>query len=131
VSVVVEPHTVNGKRFGAFYHIGDECIYLAWRSGVATKSYHFKSNSWCLDIDTLRAAERRGCKYVGVAHKVGANKFDYYVTLLEDYFQPPSEPHPEGVTRQRRLNRYCFRLRMSKYGKRGTLTPTPAAVMKL
>lgn len=125
VSVVRSRHTVNGKFYGMFYHFDDgSCLYLAVRSGEKTKSYHFKSNSWCLDIDTLRAAERHGCEYVGVAHKVGANKFDYYITKLEDFWQPPSERHPEGATPQRRLNRYFFRKRVSKYGVRGGLVPT-------
>lgn len=130
--VVRVPHSINRKRYGMFYHFDNgECLYLAHCSGESTKLYHYKSNSWCLDLDTLREAERRGCKYVGIEHKVGTNKFHYYITLLRDFFDPPSEVHTEGNTRQRRLNRYLFRICMAKYGKRGSLVPLSAATMSL
>lgn len=132
MSVVRIPHKINGKMYGVFCHMDDgKCIYFAIRSGEKSKSFHFKTNSWCLDIDTLMAAQSRGCLWVGVAHKVGTNKFDYYITRLEDFIDPPSQRHWEGVTPQRRLNRAFFRICKSKYGKRGVLTSTIAAKMHL
>lgn len=131
VSIVRTRHTINGKFYGMFFHFDDGTgFYLACRSGASTKSYHYKSNSWCLDVETLRACERHNCEYIGVAHKVGTNKFDYYITKLEDFWQPPSERHPEGDRPQRRLNRYCFRMLMSKYGKK-PIEPTVAKAIAL
>lgn len=110
-----EPHSVNGKKYGMFYHLDDgRCLYLAWRSGAKTRGLYFAKNAWCVDISTLRMCERRGCYAIGVAHKV-AGKTAYYVTKIEDFFGPDSEPHPEGTTPQRRLNREKFRVNTTRH----------------
>ena len=101
-------HSVNGRKYGMFYHFDDgRCLYLAWRSGEKSKSLFFKKNAWCLDTATLREAKYRGATAIGVAHRVGKDVF-YYVTNLDDFWNPPSEPHPEGDTPQRRLSREKF-----------------------
>jgi hypothetical protein len=108
VSITRVPHSVNGKKYGMFYHFDDgRCLYLAWRSGEKSRSLFFRKNAWCLDIATLREAERRGATAIGVAHRVGKN-VHYYITRLQDFWSPPSEPHPEGTTPQRRLGRDKF-----------------------
>lgn len=108
VSIVRVPHSINGKKYGMFYHFPDgRCLYLAWRSGEKSKSLYFKKNAWCIDTATLREAKYRGCTAIGFAHKIGKDVF-YYVTNLDAFWNPPSEPHPEGTTPQRRLSRDKF-----------------------
>ena len=132
VSIVRVPHSINGKRYGMFYHFDDgRCLYLAFRSGEKTKSLHFAKMAWCLDIATLREAERRGCTAIGIAHKVG-NRIDFYVCNLIDFWNPPSERHPPGTTPQRRLSRDNFPVRLSKVGVgKGGLVSTIAATMTI
>lgn len=101
-------HSINGKKYGMFYHFPDgRCLYLAWRTGEKSRSLFFQKNAWCLDIATLREAERRGATAVGIAHKIGKD-VHYYITNLADFWSPPSEPHPQGITPQRRLGRDKF-----------------------
>lgn len=101
-------HLVNGKRYGMFYHFDDgRCLYLAWRSGEKNRSLFFRENAWCIDITTLREARHRGCTAIGIAHKVGKS-VNYYITNIDNFFNPPSEAHPEGKTPQRRLRRDHF-----------------------
>lgn len=126
------PHKINGRFYGMFCHWDDgRCIYFACRSGSKTRSYHFDTNSWCLDIDTLRAAESRGCQWIGIEHKIGTNKFDYYITRIEDFFGADSERHYGGDTPQRRLKRPLFRILVSKYGAKGHLLPSIHAKMPI
>ena len=109
MSIVAKvPHSINGKKYGMFYHFDDgRCLYLAWRSGEKTRGLYFQKNAWCLDTATLREAEARGCTSIEIAHKVG-KKINYYITNLKDYFGPDSEVHSMGTTPQRRLNRDRF-----------------------
>jgi hypothetical protein len=91
-----------------FYHFPDgRCLYLAWRSGEKSRSLFFKKNAWCIDTATLREAKYRGCTAIGIAHRVG-KAVSYYITNLDDYWNPPSEFHREGTTPQRRLSRDKF-----------------------
>lgn len=130
VSITRVPHSVNGKRYGMFYHFDDgRCLYLAWRSGEKSKSLYFAKMAWCLDIATLREAERRGATAIGIAHKVGT-RTDFYICNLQDFWNPPSERHPEGTTPQRRLSRDKFLVRMSRAGK-GGLVKSIAAKMSI
>lgn len=109
-----EAHTINGRKYGMFYHLDDgRIIYLAWRSGMKTKGYFHKTNSWCLDINTLRMCEHKGVFAVGVAHRVNG-KMDYYLTYLEDFFGPDSARHYEGDAPQRSLCRERFRVNSTK-----------------
>ena len=108
------PHTINGKKYGMFYHFDDgRILYLAWRSGEKTRGLYFQENAWCLDNSTLREAQARGCEMIGIAHRIG-KKINYYITNLDDYFGADSEVHPNGTTPQRRLNRDKFIINTTK-----------------
>lgn len=107
-------HSVNGKKYGMFYHFADgRCVYMAWRSGAKSRSLFFQKNAWCMDIATLREAERRGATAVGIAHRVGTT-VHFYITNIRDFWGPASESHPEGTTPQRRLGRDRFLVNTSK-----------------
>lgn len=109
-----EAHSINGRKYGMLYHLDDgRIIYLAWRSGMKTKGYFHKTNSWCIDVNTLRMCEHRGVCAVGVAHKVGG-KVDYYLTRIEDFWGADSDRHREGDTPQRSLCRERFRANSTK-----------------
>lgn len=108
------PHSVNGKKYGMFFHLDDgRCIYMAWRTGAKTRGLFFKTNAWCIDIATLRDCERRGIEVIGIAHRV-AGKTAYYLTYVKDFWGPDSESHPEGKTPQRRLCREKFRVNTTR-----------------
>lgn len=110
-----EAHSINGKKYGMFFHLADgQCVYLAWRSGAKTRGLFFAKNAWCIDTATLRECAYRGCQVIGIAHKV-SGKVAYYLTLLSDFWGPDSEPHPEGKTPQRRLCREHFRVNTTRH----------------
>lgn len=110
-------HAVNGKLLGFLFKFSSgENLYLSLKSN-ASRALDVKTNSWCLEIEVLRYAQRMLCAYVGIAHKVGTNKYDYYIAAIGDFLGEPGERHP-GPVPMRRLNRYKFPIRVSKYGKR-------------
>lgn len=85
MSLIKEPHTVNGKRVGTFYVIDGECrMYLLLARGEKTKLFDAKSNAWRMPSIALREAKAKGCAYVGVTHRIG-KQFLYYVARLEDW----------------------------------------------
>lgn len=109
-----EAHSVNGRKYGMFFHLDDgQVIYMAWRSGLKTRGYFHKTNSWCIDTTTLRTCEHRGVTAVGVAHRVNG-KVDYYLTKLEDFWGEESTTHREGDTPQRALCRERFRVNSTR-----------------
>lgn len=111
-------HTVNGKLIGFLFRFeNSRNLYFVVRPN-ASKALDVATNSWCIENDLIRYAERMSCAYIGVAHKVGTEKYDYYIARLEDFLGEPSERHFGAKTPSRRLNRYKFRARVSKYGKR-------------
>lgn len=97
-----------------FYTLSDgRQLYLAWRSGSgkSSKGYFKNKNAWCIDKSTLRTCEDRGIKAVGIAWR-NAGKIQYYLTNIEDFWNPPSEDHNLGDAPQRRLNRDRFLVNM-------------------
>jgi hypothetical protein len=99
---------LQGVALGMFYKLDDgRCLYLSWQTGARAKALLFKRNAWCMDVDTLRLAELYGCAAVGIVHRVNG-VVSYYITNLNDFWNPPSEIYTGGKTVQRLLGREKF-----------------------
>lgn len=106
--MVREKHTVNGVLNGYFYHHPDgRVVYLAHRT---RRQIYRKDNAWCMDVDMLSSAKRKGVTSVGVVMNDAKNGNMFWLTNLEDFFGEHSIVIPDGKTRQRGLPLQRFRI---------------------
>lgn len=105
--MVTVPHTINGRFYGMFYFLDDgRSLYLAHRK--MKEVFHMK-NAWCIDMMTLKEAERRGVNVIGVLVGKGKSR-KFWLTERRDFFDSPYSFDHYGDTRQRGLPTTMFRV---------------------